>query len=398
MRKLSVLLAGAAVSLAATAFAGVNPLDPGLPQNWTTTTYTTNFVVGDASGALPAEDLGRLNTLNSFASAFCVECHTRNPSALIPAPSMNSTYDPSADLGSHAVADVVAETNTGGGFAGGSTVDNTGTAQTMPRIAGEYEKTTTWAPNGQTGYGLSKYGDPTPTHTRDSQTTAGDMICESCHNVLVNNGNQLTLLTYEDDGASGALVGDAICVGCHTAGETNAADVIGTYSDFHNNDNLSAFLIGNPAGMKRHHVLDGDTLATAEYDPDTDPDTNDSLMWAPSYTRELSGGLVAAGAAFDFGKGVSSSGQGALSTPLAAGDIATGTSLQCVSCHRPHNAVTTAGAFILRTGDGTAFPGAAGAVPTTGLERQSDTGSHATAKVYGEYRALCNGCHTGYDQ
>jgi hypothetical protein len=70
----------------------------------------------------------------------------------------------------------------------------------------------------------------------------------------------------------------------------------------------------------------------------------------------------------------------------------------CVSCHRPHNAETTAGAFILRRGtvaDGFAAGNAANTADG-GISRQSDVDTTYANKIYGEYVPLCKGCHQGY--
>ncbi|MDF1554081.1 MAG: cytochrome c3 family protein, partial [Deferrisomatales bacterium] len=292
-------------------------------------------------------------------------------------------------LGSHTVMTALGSTNSGGGWTG---------AAAGVRTGGQYMKITAWSTLAQ-----SKYGDPAG-YTKDGpaadRATDWDMLCESCHNVLVNAGDQLLVEAYTNASV------DTLCVGCHggTVGET--------YAGFHGNGNLKAFgtsisqaTYTGLAGRKRHHVLNAetlDTVAPSPYDPDSDVATSDSVMWAPSYSKELGTGLYATwtedatspigeGAVFTFRNLVNVSGVGTLSTAAAAGDIPTGTELRCTSCHRPHNAITNAGAFILRSGNGAAtFPSGVG---VTGMERQVDNTSTA---VYGEYTPICAGCHQGY--
>ncbi|TLN17427.1 hypothetical protein FDZ71_06265 [bacterium] len=392
MRKDKIAFAAIAILAAIAAFAGINPLDPGLPQGWTTTAtrYTTAFVVGSAT--VTAD---RLTTANSFASAMCVECHTRNPSALILNPTDGAgAYDVTNgvnDRGSHTVADAAGSSNSGGGWTN---------AAAGTRNAGQYEEIVTWDTANQAGFGFSKYGVQAPTQNRNSVTGApGDMICESCHNVLVNRGPRLLLGAYGDSAAEAAVNGesgtildaDRMCLNCH-GGATN------NYAGFHGNGNLRPFYQNaTTSPRKRHHVLAGDLLDLTRYNPDANKETNDSVMWAPSYTRELSAGLVGATDPFAFGKGQSATGQGARAAATALGDVNTGTGLSCVSCHRPHNARTPAGAFILREGDGTGYPNYnVGAGLTTGLMRQQDKDATYANKVYGEYQGLCNTCHIGY--
>ena len=138
------------------AAAGMNPTDPGFPG------VTTVF-----GGTYD----------NNFYSAMCVACHTRNPSA--------RTQDV-AGLGSHFIY-------------GGPTL-LTGN-KTVERL-------TAWNdPPGGTG-GVSRYG-----RTGDNTNVVGatgEMICESCHNLLKNNGpNKLLAIDNE------AIDPNALCEGCH---------------------------------------------------------------------------------------------------------------------------------------------------------------------------------------
>jgi hypothetical protein len=150
----------ALIVAAGVAMAGINPANPILPR------VTTVF-----GGSYD----------NNNYSAVCVACHTRNPGI--------RTTDTSG-LGSHFV------------FGGaGLLTGNTGV-----------EKLTAWpitVPGpGVTG-GMSRYGK-----TGDNVNvvgTTGEMICESCHNLLKNSG--VNKLLVVDNLASDP---SAMCEGCHS--------------------------------------------------------------------------------------------------------------------------------------------------------------------------------------
>ncbi len=147
-------LIGAGVALwAAAAPAGLNPADPGLPD---AQAYGTSYP-GNA------------------VSALCIDCHTATPVA----------------GGSHFV----------------DHYDGSGVKATANTT---WEKLDAW-PSG----GLSKFGSAAPPDpAAQSQTgTAGELICESCHNLVTNaaGGNNL-LEGYRPEADPSAL-----CEGCHTA-------------------------------------------------------------------------------------------------------------------------------------------------------------------------------------
>lgn len=434
MKRVSRVLACALALAAAPALAAINPSSPGLPQNWSMEAGTGYF---SANG----QGYGTQTGLNGNpSSAMCVECHSVNPSPHVLAPAERSSYypfdfttnqlvDPRGTngqnfWGTHAVMNVLATgatdpwgvTNSGGGFSGGF--------GTQPRDNGEYMRKDAWDTDGQTGFGESKYNVGTTALQDDiaSNITSwadADMICESCHNILVNVANpnynttnivnKLLLAEYDDN------TDDTLCVGCHGAGTGNAG---ATYADFHANDNLANF---DKSARKRHHVLTGDTLSSTNYDPDNNPATNDSIMWAPSFSDKLDaswcstpyaaitpGITLADGTTVKFRGACNVSGVGTRSSSNTAGDIVNvdANTINCSNCHRPHNAMTQSGAFIFRTGNGGDYPGQAGTSGTTlntsdmdyGIRRQSDVGDWTTTKIYGEYQNLCDGCHQGYSQ
>lgn len=400
MKRYVIIVAGALSVTAGAALAAMGPTF-GLPQGWS---ITNTRGYGTQAG---------LN--GNPASAMCVECHTVNPSDRIlqvsnPAGAglaMDRTN--AAHRGSHFVMNQQAGaanapwniTNTKGGFTGGFA--NTGDA------ADKYEKLSAWTIGG-----TSKYQNKALTALGNTAAGAGgDMICESCHNIIhntaTNSDNDLLLGTYQDN------VDDGICLGCHNQDETLA-----NRGGFHTKDNLPAF--AGTTVRKRHHVLTGDTLTDAYYGTTG----VSSTMWAPSASNRLStawcttpygapGTLIdldlTVGAAIAFREACNVAGQGSrLNTAVVAlGNIApTGANaINCSNCHRPHNAMSSSGAFLFRMGENAKgdFTGNVGAGKFTGLtnasmyyglRRQADVDTTYAAKVYNEYRPLCAGCHYGY--
>ncbi len=376
--------------LASAASAGINPLSPGLVARWTTTAER-GYGVAEMTG--------------NPASAMCVECHGVNPSSRI-AEALGGIDPRSAEhRGTHFVMNTLATgsstplgtTHSGGGFPGGYGA--------QPRDGGEYLKTTAWdagsAPtDGYSRYGLgTDWGTVDPTNA-DFRVEDADLICESCHNVLRNVGESLLLAPWAETGGGDS---DRLCVGCHSAGGGRE-----DYAGFHANGNIPNF---NGSARRRHHLLEGDVVTAEFYDPDGDPGTADSVMWAPGFTRLLSARWCDEPFSAEvrpvelsfpltptFRGLCNVSGAGTYNGPLPGGEILTGTQLRCGSCHRPHNAQTGSGAFVLRSGTGRPLnpEAATGSPDVYGITRQFDVGDRALRKVYGEYGELCGGCHQGY--
>ncbi|TAL18690.1 hypothetical protein EPN96_00870 [bacterium] len=321
--------------------AGLNPLDPGLPQGWTPTAGNgyAPVIVG-----IPAD---RLSLTNSWGSALCVECHNANPSTrtLLPMPGPL----PAGDLetmyrGSHFVKNYSA-----GAWSAATTTSNTFTA----------EKVTAWAGSGA----FSQYGtlgtNATNAIPPGGPSVAGEMICESCHNVTKNVGDQLLLENWNN--ATGVAT---VCEGCHP----------------------------NPAlGPPYHHALSSG--AASPTSNDVGPDTENPLK-------------------HDLNTGHASH---VLATPrVDSGGIAyfTGT-VTCVTCHKPHDAMSASAARILRRGN-CQFTGVAGMIgrqlnvvyydnippgfisgsvverSATGIGRQSD---FSPLQLITNSDPLCDACH-----
>lgn len=393
--KIKTIVFTAAITLAASAsFAGLGTSNMGLPQNW-------SLLGTEGYGSATSDGT---NIDGNPASAMCVGCHTVNPSLYIKTPAANgslttTTLSGNNNMGTHFVMNLWGtpaattalngQTGTGG--------QNYGIAPT----AGTYENVSTnWTSGAR-----SKYQDAASA-TLKSQLTAGDMICESCHTLVpVTAKSNLLLAEYVDNGNSN------LCEGCH--------------GDMHTNGNLAAF--ESSKGTKRHHVMNNsggtktyvtfaDTLTTTGYAT--------GKYWAPSYSSKVDtewcttayknpltdGPTVldlATGEAITFRGECNVAGAGTFTEANVKGDInpPSATQVHCSSCHRPHNAATNAGAFILRNGSALGanlFVGVKGnsrAVTTNyvayGIRRGIDVGT-SNGKVYGEYDILCKGCHQGY--
>lgn len=272
-------------------------------------------------------------------SAICVSCHTENPSAHIPASSLPFSESETFYRGSHFVR---------------NTLDGAD-RQTIKKWA---EKTTQWA--GSLGY--SKYG---VLATKSSVTGAnGEMICESCHNLVINKGENLLLETY--DAATGNV---ALCVGCH---------------------------VNEATGTPYHHPLSGTTVGA---DADYPAGSHFLDVTHISHLRTV--------AAIEADK----------SKTLGTGYYGTGPLLTCMGCHKPHRAMTSTGARILRRGNslvtttlnkpinvvytnGVPDPGvvtgdvilrAPSGKTATGLHRQSDMDSGKRIVINSD--PLCQACH-----
>jgi hypothetical protein len=236
-----------------------------------------------------------------------------------------------------------------GAWSAATTTTNTFTA----------EKVTAWAGSGA----FSKYGTLGTNDTNaippGGPSVAGEMICESCHSVTRNVGDQMLLENWNN--ATGAA---PICEGCHP----------------------------NPAlGPPYHHPLSsGAAVATSN---DVGADTENPLK-------------------HDLNVNHSSH---VLATPrVNSGGMAYFTgSVTCVTCHKPHDAMSASAARILRRGSCqfTGVPGLVGRqlnivyydnVPAgfisgnvvtrsaTGISRQSDL---SPLQLITNSDPLCDACH-----
>lgn len=273
----------ALIAAAGAAMAGINPANPSLP------TVTTVF-----GGSYD----------NNNYSAVCVACHTRNPSA--------RTTD-TAGLGSHFIF-------------GGSGV-STGN-KTLEKVS---EWPITVPGPGVTG-GLSRYGK-----TGDNVNvvgSTGEMICESCHNLLKNSGvNKLLAADNEATDPS------ALCEGCHARTGTG------------------------------HHIM---------------------TAYPPTYpeTSTLHGGTLNSDDSYYVrGKANLLAGSEVTYPPYPAHAI------NCRSCHKPHDAQTQTGARILKRGYRTTDNAAVQGDGVTGMERAAENPINPGAPVVKDFEPLCNACH-----
>ncbi len=172
---LGVAWLGAAALAPREGLGRANPADPGLPKS--VAMWGTTFD-------------GR------HGSSLCVACHTENPSARIPGPTLLPAGDTEPLYrGSHFMRNRL------------DGIDRLTTPAKAQAVPAGWEKVTAWSTGG-----LSKYAVGLASVT----AAPGELICESCHNVVVNGGAKMLLDTWSR--ATGAA---ALCSGCH-------AGVLGT--------------------------------------------------------------------------------------------------------------------------------------------------------------------------
>ncbi len=356
--------------------AAINPASPGLP---------------------PANAYTLTGLLNNAASAMCVDCHSRNP-ARYTNPTFAGNYAPptAADVkGSHYVMESYALAHSGGGWSDDRWL---GTQY----INGKYMKVDAWGLATDTNFsaGWSKWSNSTPASVPAYSTgaptpiTAGQygIICESCHNILINapgpgvtppQGNRKLLAWSSNNQAQN---NSYLCEGCHarmkataTAGNNDGGNFNGATAQLNTG--------------RDHHVLGGDSITAAL--------SATGRLWGRSWawldTTAQMGNPVEPTTYANFIR----------PDALTTGDIdfaaANSTQITCSSCHRAHNAQTSTGALILKSGNGTNLVGTGlatdgGTGTNYGIQRQFDRGAKevSTTKLVTNESNLCDGCHSGY--
>lgn len=299
----------------------------GLPMSWQPTA---------------ARGYGTVNSVDGNpASAMCVECHTANPSATIAYTLPTGDLDKTMHAGSHFVVNRL-----------------DGKDNLTAVFAAEYKGN--WSSGRPSKYGVLS-GAIISTQTAGQD---GEVICETCHNIIKNKGQSLLLEDFSQ------TTGDStLCEVCH---------------------------ISQSGGPPNHHPMTGHNVG-----PDKDQGveheldiTHMSHLKDPNLTSAATGGIKF---------------------------FPTQTyKMTCVSCHTPHNAATATGARALRRGKSTSSDGLiAGkavnvaladgnphlatrkgdivdglplSVPDpTGIHRQSDMDSGYRLVV--NMDPLCNACH-----
>jgi hypothetical protein len=250
------------------------------------------------------------------ASAMCVECHTAVP---VVARSSHFVHQ----------------------YTGGTTRNTNNQAAT--------ERVDIWSDSG----GRSKYGNFTLPVTSVTAVN-GEMICESCHNVITNvpGGNNLIEKSFLNDTrpvTPNTLTSatTTLCEGCHTT-----------------------------ASLPGHHPMTGDRTNSGVVLSNTDASS--------TFTRLFVDNVTPVG--------------GATSEVLYPG----ANRLPCLSCHgNGHTGFTGTGARFLRRG----YAGAAStspASPGTGVvgvgvdggQRQFDFDSSGNTRMIPNWQPLCDACHT----
>lgn len=360
---LSVLLiAGAPVLVGA----GLNPARPGLA---------------------PAVYAGKTLQNNAF-SAMCVDCHSTVP--------VRGTH-----TGSHFVSkgpDVTGAdvTHSGGGFGTPGQQSQAGV-----RTNGAYFKVSAWSSGA-----ASKYGDvstdnsystvSTGNHTGVVDNTASnyanrEIICESCHNILVNaagGNNLLTTPVAQTDDAT-----PSICIGCHgdmydddapsaQGVPTGANALVNTtkYNDARNINEVS----GGRKGVNSIHVVEGKV-----YDMNHHVTTGDwvtaAIVGVGQTWRDTL--AISADAVLNPVSNQGTRGQMPQQANWKDGKQKPTTAVSCLNCHtHGHGGNAYTAASILRDTD--PLKTAAPANPT---DRLSDTG-----RGWFDFNDVlfCNDCHT----
>jgi len=361
---LSVLLLAAAPALSV---AGLNPARPGLA---------------------PAVYAGKTLQNNAF-SAMCVDCHSRVP--------VMGTHNGSHFVSKGPDATGADQTNSGGGWGTAGTNSQAGL-----RDNGQYFKVSAWSSGA-----ASKYGDlatdnsystiSVGNHTGVVDNTASnyankEIICESCHNILVNaaGGNNLlsTIVAQTDDSTA------SICVGCHgdmydddtpsasSQGPTGAnATVNGTkYANARNTNEVG----GGKKGVNTIHVVEG-KVYDMNHHVTTGDVVNAAIVAVGQTWRDTT--VISADAILN---PVSNSGTRGQMPQLATwqdGKTKPTTAVSCLNCHtHGHGGNAYTAASILR--DTSALKTAAPANPT---DRLSDAG-----RGFFDFNdtLYCNDCHT----
>lgn len=370
------------------ALAGINPASSGLP-NVTLATGDNNYY--NISQTVPG----------NRASVMCVACHTRNPGAR----TAYRTTNGYGYVGSHFVTSTFADTSEGGGYADGS-----GTKTRANRIVGGIYMADNTPANmtiANRWYGAPRYAYDNGgalANTVDPQTTAAQMICDSCHSILRNLGPAKLLATgFANGGAAATAAGSTVlygvpagtvpdlCIGCHGNMEAyiNAEwqyhPVGGTPwggTHHHRNNPGTAVYLGNAAGTSATSMIEMNPADYNEGNPLTQ-------MWAAG-----PGGLTSARPmdwASNPGRVKPIFTDNGMIAPRAAAN-----GVLCTNCHRAHNADSSAGATILmRSTDTTAMRSGTIATDNTsawrGLTRIADAGGRAGA--FANTNPLCLACH-----
>jgi hypothetical protein len=350
---------------------------------------------------------------NTGKSRICIDCHTT-------VPGNNSA----ATRGTHFVVGSSADdTRTGGGW--------TGNSKNGERRDSAYFRLAQWPVGGT----YSKYGG----HNTDNNSyftgatdniiaglarsdaslgnyTTREIICESCHNLVLNvaGGNNLvapmTVATYTANTGDNTQVINwqnsdeaTLCVGCHGFMYSAAGGPIGAptaaigarLADTRNNidggsvlrNNNHRHYIGGVAYNQNHHMMSADTFAVAT--------ASAGLYWADTLVKDI--GTTsgwAAGAVLSTTPVANARG----TMPMLAAWVNDGGkvkasaagSLNCLHCHSaPHSGDTTMGASILRDTN-------AAGVNTFGTPAIARLGEGSTPRDWMNFNdtLYCNDCHT----
>lgn len=284
-------------------------------------TLASRSVFGDgglnpANPGLPKASYGTDNVPNNGASAMCVDCHT---------------VAPVVGRGSHFVHQTSRTT---------SSADQTAK-----------ERLLAWS----TTTALSKYGNFVASPPISVTGVKGEIICESCHNIILNRkgGNNLVESSFNSDlrPAQPNQIDSStttLCEGCHVT-----------------------------ASLPGHHPMTGDTTSNGTILSNSDPTSAFTRLFIDN------------------------------TNPVPAGSTSEviypgANKVNCISCHgNGHTGYTNTGARILRRG----WAGPASITPidyktgvvgaaTDGAQRQFDKDPSGVIRLVPNWQPLCDACHT----
>lgn len=219
-------------------------------------------------------------------STMCVECHYANPSRTLPLATPPNAESEGNYRGSHYVIN---------NFSGGNPLKVANTA---------LEKITPWANGAYSRYSTFPDGvNP----TNNANGVVGEVICESCHNLVKNYGS--SLLVEEYDTTTGL---STLCGGCHT---------------------------GPAGGPPDHHAMTGNNVGKEATCPGPAQPTCSNVTHVLNIDHTIhlvDKDVVEANKPDTLGVGYF---------------IGEAVPMSCQSCHKPHRALTWTGARVMRRGE-----------------------------------------------
>jgi hypothetical protein len=395
---ITAAIALAATSLIGTAVAGIGP-SRGLPSVNVAATSTVQDMYAVNATAVPGIN----------GSVMCVACHTRNPAKRT---ATNTGAQANLYVGTHFVTANFGDTSPGGGYTDTAPGQKLRSTRTTAVYMATPANLTTFALDGfmaRPNYGLGT-GTAINANTQDPTTGSPQMICESCHDLVRNQGAAKLLARAFANGADNTdyTIGQSQLTGHTAAGGQRAATLCrGCHGNMSAGVNAEwqyhpLYGGGSWAGTHHHRNSDG-TGSVAYYGAGTQTAghamgsvdrtfypaagaANALQMWGAAY-----GELGAAGRALTY---QSTNNKKMRNNVLTAAQgqlrVAVDGQVLCTNCHRGHNGQTSAGASILMA---TASGGANNIGSATTANAFNGMGILGRDTLLVNTNPLCLGCH-----